>query len=61
MTWTDLWTGIGDFFTSTFQLMKPIGNSLNYPLWVLITVLVFSRAYIIAKQTKKAKQDGTLP
>jgi DUF1365 family protein len=32
MTWTDFWTGIGNFFTATFKLMKPIGNSLNYPL-----------------------------
>ncbi|MCD6066074.1 MAG: hypothetical protein K0S33_900 [Bacteroidetes bacterium] len=63
MTWTDVWTSIGDFFTWIFQIMNPTtGNMLiNYPLWTLITILVFSRAYVIAQQTKKAKREGTLP
>lgn len=61
MTWTDVWTSIGDFFTWIFQIMKPIGNGFNYPLWVIIALLVFSRAYVISQQTKKAKRDGTLP
>lgn len=63
MTWTELWTAIGDFFTWMFQMMNPTtGNYLiNYPLWTLITILVFSRFYIIHKQTKKAKSEGTLP
>lgn len=61
MTWTDLWTGIGDFFTWMFQIMKPIGNKYNFIAWVIIGALVFSRAYVISQQTKKAKRDGTLP
>lgn len=60
MTWTELWTAIGDFFTWGFSFMKPIGNSLNYPLWVLISVLVFARIYVIMQQTKKARREGTL-
>ncbi|MDP2387715.1 MAG: hypothetical protein Q8M29_15185 [Bacteroidota bacterium] len=61
MTWTELWTSIGDFFMWTFSFMKPIGNGINYPLWVLIAILVFARFYVIHKQTKKAKSEGTLP
>jgi hypothetical protein len=63
MTWTDVWTSIGDFFEWCFQIMNPTtGNMIiNYPLWTIITLLVFSRIYIIGQQTKKAKRDGTLP
>lgn len=61
MTWTDLWTSIGDFFMWGFQCMKPIGNTFNVIAWIIIAALVFSRFYIIAQQTKKAKREGTLP
>jgi membrane protein DedA with SNARE-associated domain len=60
MTWTELWTSIGDFFTWCFSFMKPIGNSFNYLMWVVIAILVFARIYVIMKQTKKAKSEGKL-
>jgi len=60
MTWTDFWTGIGNFFTTTFKLMEPIGNSLNYPLWVLIFCLLVFWISQIIKQNKEADRNGTL-
>ena len=60
MTYTEFWTGIGDFFTATFQYMKPIGNSYNYPVWVLIFCLLVFWTTRMIKQTKDAKKNGTL-
>jgi hypothetical protein len=60
MTYTEFWTGIGDFFTATFQFMKPIGNAYNYPFWVLIFCLLAFWTNRMLKQSKDAKKNGTL-
>lgn len=60
MTWTDLWTSIGEFFEWTFKMMEALGNGPNVIMWAFIAIMVFSRVAVIARQNKKADSEGKL-
>ena len=59
MTWTDLWTGIGNMFEWSFKMLKSLGNVPNAILWVIIGSLLVFWVSQIVKQNKEASRNGT--
>ncbi len=60
MTWTDVWTGIGNAFEAMFKILEALGNKPNAFLWVLIFTLLCFWVGQMNKQNKEAAKNGTL-
>lgn len=51
---TEFWTGLGDFFISSFKILPAIGNSINYA-YIVIGSLLF--VYWMIELYKFKKKD----
>ncbi len=60
MTWTAFWNGIASIFEFCFKILKALNNNFNFVVWVIIIVLLTYWTLQLRKQSKEAKQNGTL-
>ena len=54
------WTAIGDFFTTTFEVMPLIGNSINYFYIVVIFLFLVAWTAIMFKHKKNGEEHRSL-
>ncbi len=60
ITLTDIFYKIGTISYAIFDFMKVLGHIPNVVIWLIIIVLLAYWTIQINKQTKQAKQNGTL-
>ena len=56
----NFWTAIGDLFTTTFEVMPLIGNSINYFYIVVIFLFLVAWTVIMFKHKKNGEEHRSL-
>jgi hypothetical protein len=60
MTFTDIVYFIGEFLSSTFEILPALGNLPNYIFLVLGFVLLFIWIKVMNDYNQEAERNGTL-